>query len=161
MTEKRSTGLVPNERRKLQGVGSVLGALALVVALALTAGCGGGSGSAANGAGSGAPAAKAGVMSATEAKAFLDAHPEALVLDVREPSEWNDDLGHIDRAKQIPSGQVGSRVAELAEYKDKPVLVVCRVGMRSHYAAQFLASQGFTQVSNLNGGMDAWRKAGY
>ncbi len=34
------------------------------------------------------------------------------------------------------------------------MLVVCRVGMRSHYAAQFLASQGFTQVSNLNGGMD-------
>lgn len=159
MAEKRSTGFAPNVRRKLQGFVAWAPALLIV---ALLAGCGGGSGSgsAAKG-GASAPAAKAGVLSAAEAKALLDAHPEALVLDVREPSEWNDDLGHIERARQIPSGQVGSRVAELAEFKDKPVVVVCRVGMRSHYAAQFLASQGFTQVANLNGGMDAWRKAGY
>lgn len=164
MTEKRSTGSVPNERRKLQGVAPVFGALALVALVAiaaLTVGCGGGSGSAANGAGSGASVAKAGVMSASEAKAFLAAHPEALVLDVREPSEWTDDLGHIDVAKQIPLGELESRVGELAAYKDKPVIAVCRVGMRSARAASYLASQGFTQVSNLNGGMDAWRRAGY
>lgn len=100
-------------------------------------------------------------MGVAEAKAFLEQHPEALVLDVRETSEWNDDLGHMDRAKLIPSGELGSRVGEIAEFKDKPVLVVCRVGMRSHYAAQFLAREGFTQASNLNGGMQAWRRAGY
>lgn len=161
MAEKRNTALVSNERRKLQGVVSALGALAMVAMVALTSGCGGGAGSTANGAGSGAPAARAGVMSAAEAKAFLASHPEALVLDVREPSEWNDDLGHIDVAKQIPLGELESRVAELAPYKDKPVIAVCRVGMRSARAANYLASQGFTQVSNLNGGMDAWRRAGY
>ncbi|MFN8588539.1 MAG: rhodanese-like domain-containing protein [Candidatus Eisenbacteria bacterium] len=163
MAEKRSTGLARIVRRKLQGVAAALAALAvLALAGALLAGCGG-AGSTANGNGAGAaPAAgQAGVMNVADAKAMLEQHPEALVLDVREPSEWNDDLGHIDRAKLIPSGEVGQRVGEIAEYKDKPVLVVCRVGVRSHHAAQFLARQGFTQVSNLSGGMDAWRKAGY
>lgn len=133
---------------------------ALVVALA---GCGGApaGGGASAGSGTAAPAGKAGIMNAADAKAFLEQHPEALVLDVREPSEWNDDLGHIDRARQIPSGELASRVGEIAEFKDKPVITVCRVGVRSHYAAQFLAGQGFTQVSNLNGGMQAWRQAGY
>lgn len=138
----------------------MLAALALTASIALLAGCGapGAGGSAAGGA---AATAAAGKMSVAEAKAFIAAHPEALVLDVREPSEWNDDLGHIDVAKQIPSGELGQRVAELAEYKDKPVITVCRVGFRSYKAAQFLASQGFTQVSNMEGGMQAWRSAGY
>lgn len=159
MGQNRSTHRAPEVRRKLQGL--LVSAL-LVTALAALAGCGSGGGGA-NGAGSSAGAAKAqaGVMSAAEAKAFLAANPGALILDVREPREFNDDLGHIEGAKLIPSGELGSRVGEIAEYKDKPVLVVCRVGMRSHYSAKFLAEQGFTQASNLNGGMDAWRKAGY
>lgn len=135
-------------------------AAALAAFLLLAVGCGAApSGGGATSAG-GSSSAKAGVMTVAEAKTFLDQHPEALVLDVRETSEWNDDLGHMDRAKLIPSGELGSRVGEIAEFKDKPVLVVCRVGMRSHYAAQFLAGQGFTQASNLNGGMQAWRQAG-
>ncbi len=157
MAKKRSTGPVPGARGALRLVALAIAFGALVVA---TTGCGGASSSGGSSA-AGQAAGRAGVMSVAEAKTFLDQHPEALVLDVREPSEWNDDLGHMERARLIPSGDLGARVSEIAEFKDKPVLVVCRVGMRSHYAAQFLAGQGFSNVSNLNGGMDAWRKAGY
>lgn len=140
--------------------GVVLGA-----ALAL-AGCGGGGaggGPAAGGAGAGtaARAARAGVMSVTDAKAFIAEHPEMLLLDVREPAEWNDRFGHIEGSIQIPIGQLSGRVAEIADWKEKPVLAICTVGARSGQAAQFLARQGFAEVYNLAGGLAAWRRAGY
>lgn len=159
MVEKPSTQIACGVGRKLQGL---LGALALTCLLAgALTGCGGSVGGGAASGGGNAARPQAGVMSAAEAKAFIAANPGVLVLDVREPSEWNDDLGHIESAKQIPLGELESRSAELAPYKDKPVITVCRVGVRSSRAASYLAGQGFALVSNLNGGMQAWRRAGY
>lgn len=98
-------------------------------------------------------------LSATGARRFLAAHPEALVLDVRNPDEWNDDLGHIDRARQIPLPELSQREGEIAAWRDKPVVVVCRAGGRSHEAARMLREAGFQQVMNLEGGMLAWRSS--
>lgn len=67
--------------------------------------------------------------------------------------------------RDCPSGSAGRACprasASLAAYKDKPVITVCRVGFRSAQAARLLAGAGFTQASNLEGGMQAWRNAGY
>jgi rhodanese-related sulfurtransferase len=104
-------------------------------------------------------AAPIGQLQAVQARGFLAAHPEALVLDVRDPDEWNDDLGHIEGARQIPLAELRSRMTEVAAWRDRPVVVVCRVGVRSRRAAELLAGAGYRQVMNLEGGMAAWRQS--
>ena len=79
------------------------------------------------------------------------------VLDVREPSEFAS--GVIQGAVLIPLGQVEKRVAELDAFKDQPMLVVCGSGGRSAQAIKVLSKYGFTQLTNIKGGMNAWRKA--
>ncbi|MFZ5502381.1 MAG: rhodanese-like domain-containing protein [Pseudomonadota bacterium] len=81
----------------------------------------------------------------------------ALLLDVREPDEYRE--AHAPDATLIPLGQLGERVNEIAAYKDKPVNVICRSGVRSAKAARLLQNAGFSQVNNVDGGMTAWEKA--
>ncbi len=85
-------------------------------------------------------------------------HKEACVLDVREPSEFNG--GHVLNAKLIPLGKLRERIGELERYRDKPIVVYCRSGNRSATACALLGKEGFAQVYNLTGGMNAWSKAG-
>jgi rhodanese-related sulfurtransferase len=97
-------------------------------------------------------------MAASAARAFLASHPEALVLDVRNPDEWDDPYGHIEGARQIPLPELSARVIEVEGWKDKPIVLVCRSGSRSQTAAELLASLGYRQVINLEGGMIDWRE---
>lgn len=83
---------------------------------------------------------------------------EALVLDVREQSEWSD--GHIAKAKHIPLGQLKNRLGDLEKYKGKPIIAVCRSGNRSSHACGVLKKAGFETLHNLAGGMQAWEQAG-
>jgi rhodanese-related sulfurtransferase len=131
-----------------------IAALLALLALAI-AGCGGGAGG-----GAGA-LPQAGSIDVAAARAFIAGHPEALVLDVRSPGEWNDDVGHIEGARLIPIGELPARLGEIEAWKDKPVVAVCRVGVRSYHAAQLLARAGFRDARNLEGGMVAWRRAGF
>jgi rhodanese-related sulfurtransferase len=80
----------------------------------------------------------------------------AILLDVREPSEWR--KGHIPGAVHIPLGALTSRLRELDPARE--VVTVCRSGNRSMAAARILNSAGFTQVSNLAGGMIVWSRSG-
>lgn len=81
---------------------------------------------------------------------------DALLLDVREPAEWN--AGHAPNAIHIPLGSIPERL------KDLPIAagvlpVVCRSGVRSAKAVEYLAAQG-VQAINVAGGMQAWEEAG-
>ncbi|MBB1075322.1 rhodanese-like domain-containing protein [Rhodoferax sp. 4810] len=82
----------------------------------------------------------------------------ALMIDVREPSEYV--AGHAPGTQLIPLGQLERRLSELAAYKDKPVVLICRSGNRSGQAQEILAKAGFTKALNIEGGMSAWAKAG-
>jgi rhodanese-related sulfurtransferase len=84
-------------------------------------------------------------------------HKNALVLDVREPSEYNN--GHLLNAKLLPLGKLNERVAELEKYKEQPILVVCRSGNRSGSACAILAKHGYAQAYNLAGGVTAWQSS--
>jgi rhodanese-related sulfurtransferase len=84
---------------------------------------------------------------------------DALMLDVRENSEFTD--GHIPKSKHIPLGQLGKRLSELDKYKDKPIVAVCRSGSRSGHACGMLRKAGFENVHNLSGGIMAWEQAGF
>ncbi len=93
-------------------------------------------------------------ISVSEAKAMQDAG--AYMLDVREQAEWNE--LHMPGATLIPLGQLASRLNELP--KDKPVVVVCRSGNRSAQGRDILASNGFSSVTSMAGGMQDWQSAG-
>jgi DMSO/TMAO reductase YedYZ molybdopterin-dependent catalytic subunit/protein tyrosine phosphatase (PTP) superfamily phosphohydrolase (DUF442 family) len=92
-------------------------------------------------------------VGARAAKALVDAG--ALLLDVREPEEWQAE--HAPEASLLPMGQVRQRQAELA--RDRPIVVVCRSGGRSAAVTESLRVWGFDAV-NLAGGMCAWAAAG-
>ena len=79
------------------------------------------------------------------------------IVDVREPHEWVGELGRIAEAETIPQGQL-IQAASNWNRSDR-LLLVCRSGRRSWNAAVSLMEMGFTDVSNLTGGMIAWNEA--
>ncbi len=81
--------------------------------------------------------------------------PEALVLDVREPEEYQH--GHVPGAINIPQADLASRLDEVP--RDRPVIAICQGGVRSLRAAQFLIQVGIDRVASVKGGTVAWRKA--
>lgn len=82
----------------------------------------------------------------------------ALLLDVREPDEYAE--VHAPNAMLIPLGQLKSRLPEIAAYKNKPIAVMCHSGRRSAKAVELLEEAGYSRVNNVEGGMQAWEKAG-
>ena len=135
----------------------VLLAIFVIMALALTA-CGAG------------PAAQAPAPVATQVDVAqlgpnvdvatvngLLGRDDVVILDVREQSEY--DAGHIPGVTLIPLKDVPNRLSEIP--KDKPVIVTCRSGNRSGQATDFLRQQGYTNVHNMTGGINAWQQAGY
>jgi rhodanese-related sulfurtransferase len=85
-------------------------------------------------------------------------HQDALVLDVREDSEFTD--GRIPKAKHVPLRQLKKRLGELEKFKARPIVAVCRTGNRSGHACGILRKAGFQNVHNLAGGIVAWEQAG-
>jgi hydroxyacylglutathione hydrolase len=77
------------------------------------------------------------------------------VIDVRAASEW--ETGHLPGAIHIPLGQLADRAAELPP--GVPIVVQCQSGSRSSIAASVLERLGFSNVSNLSGGITAWAAA--
>jgi rhodanese-related sulfurtransferase len=83
-----------------------------------------------------------------------------LLLDVREREEYVGELGHIAGARLIPLRELPERAeAELASFKDKDVVVICRAGVRSVTAAAILTGLGFENVCSMKGGMLDWNDA--
>jgi glyoxylase-like metal-dependent hydrolase (beta-lactamase superfamily II)/rhodanese-related sulfurtransferase len=79
-----------------------------------------------------------------------------VLLDVREPEEFNGELGHIPGSILIPLKELPARAQEIEEHKQKDIIVICRAGVRSTTAAAILTGLGFEHVSNLKGGMLDW-----
>ena len=77
-----------------------------------------------------------------------------LLLDVREPAEW--EAARIEGARLVPLGELASRIGELEAWRTKRVVVHCRSGARSAKAARLLQARGFDDVWNLAGGIQAW-----
>jgi sulfur dioxygenase len=90
---------------------------------------------------------------------WLEEHlQDVQVVDVREPDEFDGQLGHIDGALLLPLGSLLERASALS--KDRPIVVACRSGARSAQATVLLQKAGFGKVANLSGGMLRWHAAG-
>jgi len=91
-------------------------------------------------------------VNAEQAKALMEQTTDLVILDVREPFEYED--GHLKGATLMPMGELEQRLNELD--KNRAILVVCATGARSSAVASFLAENGFSKVKNLSGGLAAW-----
>lgn len=79
-------------------------------------------------------------------------------IDVREVWEYEEDnIG----ARNIPLAEIPNQLDELADIKDAEIIVHCRSGARSAQAQMYLRQQGFTKVTNMTGGIMAFREAGF
>ena len=95
-------------------------------------------------------------MTVQELQAALTAELPArpLLLDIREAWEWQ--LARIDGSHHLPMGEIPTRVDELD--KSHPTVVICHHGMRSLQVVAFLQRLGFSNLHNLQGGIDAWAR---
>ncbi|NQV66112.1 MAG: rhodanese-like domain-containing protein [SAR86 cluster bacterium] len=78
----------------------------------------------------------------------------ALILDVRDSKDFN--AGHIVDALNIPFSNFDKRVGELDKFKDRPIIVVCKMGQHASGVGGKLKTLGFEKVHRLGGGMGEW-----
>ncbi len=93
-------------------------------------------------------------ISTGELRTLRDRGDPFLLLDVREPHEHA--TARVAGARLIPLGELEARSGELVDWKDQRIVVHCHHGGRSERACRILLAQGFPQVENLRGGIDAW-----
>jgi rhodanese-related sulfurtransferase len=104
-------------------------------------------------------------ISARSVRDGLDSGEVDIVIDVREPNEWN--AGHIPGAINVPRGMLELRAdpespatdPALSTNRDARVIVYClkAPGARSLLAAQTLATMGYSDVAAMRGGFEEWR----
>ncbi len=80
---------------------------------------------------------------------------DAFILDVRDKKEY--EAGHIVNAVNIPYAGLESRLTEIKDQQQRPVVVACKQGQHSGAAGTLLRKNGFEQVSRLTGGVAEWR----
>jgi rhodanese-related sulfurtransferase len=95
-------------------------------------------------------------ISPEEVKARLDAGEKLILLDVREP--WEFETAHMDPAKLIPMGDVPSRANQELD-PEEHIVVVCHHGVRSMSVTAWLRQQGFDKAQSMRGGIDAWSRS--
>jgi sulfur dioxygenase len=95
-------------------------------------------------------------MNAGDLATRLGANEPPILVDVREPGEYRGELGHIAGSRLISLREFSERARELTALKDREIVTVCRVGVRSATAAAILTGLGCDRVWNLKGGMLEW-----
>ncbi len=106
-------------------------------------------------------------ITVAQAKEELEQGQAGLVLDVREPAEW--EKGHIPGVLLAPRGMLEWYAdpttpyakPELTTRREGRIIIVCASGGRSMLAAQTLKSMGYTNVVNMAGGFNEWSKQGF
>ncbi|MCC1495800.1 rhodanese-like domain-containing protein [Alcanivorax sp. 1008] len=80
---------------------------------------------------------------------------DARVVDLRDADEFRQ--GHVAGSINIPMSQFAERIAELDKFKDKPVILVCKMGTSASLAGRQLSARGFGNVVRMQGGIQGWR----
>lgn len=97
-------------------------------------------------------------ISPAELKQMLEEHPDLRIVDVRSGAEY--EAMHIKGTYNLPLTDLPDVAPQVASL-DAPLVLVCQSGVRAAQAEQVLAKHGCTRVKILDGGVNAWAKAGY
>jgi rhodanese-related sulfurtransferase len=79
---------------------------------------------------------------------------QGVFLDLRDAADFG--RGHIVDAMHIPAGKLDARIAELENFRDRPLILVCKMGQHSGAVGKKLNTQGFSRVYRMAGGMMEW-----
>ena len=90
-------------------------------------------------------------INSSQAEKLIKNNEELIILDVRRPNEFKE--SRIINSINIPVEEIEWELEELEEFKNKPILVYCKIGVRSSVACNFLEEEGFTNLYNLRGGI--------
>lgn len=93
-------------------------------------------------------------ITAPELAREREQHRDLVIVDVREPQEW--EICHLDDARLIPLGELPERLNELDGHTS--IVTHCHHGIRSMRALEILRAAGFSKVRSLAGGIDAWAR---
>ncbi len=98
---------------------------------------------------------RSGTAVSPQAAVNLINQQDAVVIDLRDAKDYK--TGHIVDAINVPFASVDSRMGELEAYKEKPLILVCKMGQHSGGVGKKLAAKGFTGVNRMSGGMMEWQ----
>jgi rhodanese-related sulfurtransferase len=101
------------------------------------------------------PTAGFGSVKAPDLNVEIGGGTVPFLLDVRRQAEW-DEKGHIEGALLVPVNDLPANLDQLPTDKAAPIVVLCASGHRGAVAQMYLQALGYTNVRNLNGGMNAW-----
>jgi len=141
MSEKKNSGLLPLSRRMLLKGAAILSGVFLL----------------------GFPqrsqaAGSVKHVTVPEFKRLMEESKEAIIVDVRTPQEFQ--AGHIKGAILVPVQQLSQLAGSSMPDKNKPYLIYCRSANRSGVAVKQLAQMGYTDLTNMLGGVIVWSKQG-
>lgn len=102
------------------------------------------------------PASILRTVSPAEAQQLMSSRKDLLLIDVRNQNELSQ--GAIAGSQLLPFWNIMKNNHSIP--KDRPLLLICAVGGRSYGAGQILSRQGYPEIYNLKGGIDAWKRAG-
>ena len=97
---------------------------------------------------------KIAALSPIELRDRLRKNEKIALIDVREPFEF--EIARLPNAQLLPLGEIATKFDEIP--REGTAVVICKSGVRSARAIKFLRDQGFANLLNLEGGMDAWRE---
>ena len=97
------------------------------------------------------------LVTASAAIRLINNDDDTLIVDLRTTAEYQ--TGHIKGAKNAPLKGFESDVEKFSAYKNKPVLIYCNSGNTAVRAIKILKNAGYEKVSNLEGGIAAWKEA--
>lgn len=90
-------------------------------------------------------------INSEQAEKMIKENSDILLLDVRRYGEFKE--SRLPNAINIPVDDLEWELEEILDYKDKPIIVYCKVGVRSSIACEILINEGFTKLYNLRGGI--------
>jgi rhodanese-related sulfurtransferase len=91
-------------------------------------------------------------------KKSIDAHENAILLDVRTVGEYS--RNKLENARNLPLDEVAQRIESIVPDKSVKIFVYCLSGSRSIHAVDAMVKLGYTNVFNMTGGLLAWRAKG-